>query len=295
MKGGGDATVRQEVHSGVRVWCVGTGSPRLDGNRMGSSVAFETEQGVMLVDCGVGTVSRLTQLGLRVGDIHTILLTHHHIDHNADVPSVAVLRWVANGKNGGPRLRVIGPTGTRDFVERALSSLEQDIVARGKHGLSEEAVIPEVVEVQEDAFSVGDFKVSSYEVDHRPIPYALGYVVERDGVRIGISGDTRPCEATVEKAEGVDVLIHEALYPGYGIPSYHTTASDAGEIAARAHAKRLVLTHLIPGTLEDSVWIEAASAHYPGPIVVAQDLLEVARWSSPGEDPGNGVACWNGL
>ena len=66
-------------------------------------------------------------------------------------------------------------------------------------------------------------------------------------------------------SQGVDCLIHECCemaktswYPGCGWPSleekirdlasYHTQPDDLGRVAERARAKKLAVTHLMPGS-----------------------------------------------
>ncbi len=70
----------------------------------------------------------------------------------------------------------------------------------------------------------------------------------RPGRTVVYTGDTRPCEATVEAAQGCDLLIHEATFSEEEAEraqrTGHSTAQQAGEIARRAGARHLVLTHL---------------------------------------------------
>ena len=54
----------------------------------------------------------------------------------------------------------------------------------------------------------------------------------------------RPCAAVTELGRGADILIHEATTPE---PSpTHSSPRQAGEVAARAGAGRLVLVHFSP-------------------------------------------------
>jgi ribonuclease BN (tRNA processing enzyme) len=57
----------------------------------------------------------------------------------------------------------------------------------------------------------------------------------------------------------------------------HTTAEDAGRVAARAGVKTLVLNHLVPTEppAPDEEWIAPAREHFNGRIVLAHDLQEL--------------------
>jgi len=68
-----------------------------------------------------------------------------------------------------------------------------------------------------------------------------------DGTKISYSGDTRPCEQFIKDSAGVDLMIHEATFLQdllkNAIENKHSTALEAIEVAYKAGAKKLVLTH----------------------------------------------------
>jgi ribonuclease Z len=71
-------------------------------------------------------------------------------------------------------------------------------------------------------------------------------------------------------ARDADILIHEAAKNTPG----HSSASQAGEIARQAGAKRLVLIHYRPAPHKFDRWVQEASATFGGPVELAQDFGE---------------------
>jgi len=95
------------------------------------------------------------------------------------------------------------------------------------------------------AFDLGPLAVRTSPVEHGSMPnFAVRVDVETRGVVY--SSDTKPCDAVVALARGADTLIHEATFPDRdrGRFGVHSTAGEAGAIAARAGVRRLILAHI---------------------------------------------------
>ncbi len=98
----------------------------------------------------------------------------------------------------------------------------------------------------------------------------------RPGRRVVYPGDTRPTDATVRVASDADLLIHDATFgddhADRAVQTGHSTGREAGEIAARANAKRLALTHISSRYAGDASRIrrEAREA-YSGEVFIATD------------------------
>ena len=91
---------------------------------------------------------------------------------------------------------------------------------------------------------------------------------ERPGVSVMICTDTVFCEAAVELARGVDLLIHESTFAHaeaeMAFQKQHSTSTMAAQTAAEAGVGQLALTHLSP-------------RYVPGNSVTPNDLLKEAQ------------------
>jgi ribonuclease BN (tRNA processing enzyme) len=127
------------------------------------------------------------------------------------------------------------------------------------------------------AFTSGPLAVSTTPNEHGAMPnFAVRVDVEAGGAVV-YSSDTRPSEAVVALARGAAVLVHEATFaerdrpPGHA--SAHSSAAEAGQVAARAGVAHLILTHVGAEYHADVAPLTAeARAHFDGVVEVAEEL-----------------------
>ncbi|HXG59670.1 MAG TPA: MBL fold metallo-hydrolase [Thermoanaerobaculia bacterium] len=270
----------------AEVVLLGTGFPRPDPLRAGPSTAVVAGGGWFVFDAGRGVTLRIAAANLNYETLRAVFLTHLHSDHTAGLPDLFITSWQF-GRKSRP-LELYGPRGVTDLSEGMLRFFREDIRLRRdvieKHPAAGATINPR--EVREGVvYDANGVRITAFAVDHRPVERAFGYLVEADGRRIVISGDTRPDDNLLEHAKNADVLVIEACLPEHfdrvdtpevaaRLKRYHTTAEEAGQIAAAAGVKRLVLTHLIPANAEET-FRERAAKHFTGEILVGKDLLRV--------------------
>jgi ribonuclease Z len=101
----------------------------------------------------------------------------------------------------------------------------------------------------------------------------------RAGRTIVFTGDTSPCEATAQAAQGADLLIHEATFADDEKPradeTGHSTSRGAAEVASRAGVKQLVLTHLSARYSVNTSDILSQAREVFAETVVARDGMEI--------------------
>src|SRR5689334_13557661 len=104
--------------SSVRFTALGTGTVALSPTRSCAGHLLEADELRLLIDCGSGVTRRLAELGKPWQTITHVALTHFHVDHHGDLPTLLFgLRYGMSPARAAP-LEIIGPTGTASLIER---------------------------------------------------------------------------------------------------------------------------------------------------------------------------------
>jgi ribonuclease Z len=269
------------------VLLLGTGYPRPDPERAGPSTVVIAGDAWFVVDAGRGATMRIAGTDLKYANLRGVFLTHLHSDHTAGLPDLFNTSWQF-GRKTVP-LDLYGPRGTKKLANAMLDFFEEDIHWRRdvleKHPAAGATIRTHIVH-EGIVYDDGKVRITAFAVDHRPVVNAFGYRFESGGRTVVISGDTRPNENLVRNAKDADVLVLEAYLPEHfarvdtpevaaRLTRYHTSAEEAGQLAAKAGVRKLVLTHLIPGNAEET-FRERAGRAFKGEIVVGKDLQRIS-------------------
>ncbi len=273
---------------------VGTGSPRYDPERSGPSAMIQYQRRYFLVDMGNGTQAKLHEAGITPRQIDALLLTHHHLDHNEEFIPLFMGTRLAGGKP-----EIVGPPRTKALVDFITDFYAEDIRYRlQRSGRTPEDFAPASIrEIQGgESFDLGGLKVTTARVNHTI--HTVAYRFDADGLSIVISGDLFYSESLVDLARGADVLVIDSggAIVRKGEPAKgggplagaaegrgradalkaHSSLQEIIAMAQKSGAKRLVLTHIAPGEVDEQATIRAIGEGYKGEVIVAHDLLEVS-------------------
>ncbi len=249
----------------TKVTILGSGTciPRLD--RSACAVLVETGRAKILLDLGPGTIRRLLEYGVTIFDLTHIFLSHFHPDHSAELVPLIFSTKYPDRRRRKKQLTIVGGDGLKRFYKALQTAYGEWIVMP-----VEQLAIQEMDTLPGESLTYDDFRVIARPTNHRP--ESLAYRVEgTDGVSVVYSGDTDECDSLADLAHCADLFICESALPDELKAPGHLTPSLAGQIAARAQVKRLVLTHLYPQCDNVDI-VKQAGSKYKGPVVVAEDL-----------------------
>jgi ribonuclease Z len=270
------ANVIAEFEDGLHLALCGAGGPLPAPNASGPCVAVVAGKRLFVVDAGTDGLRNLGRMGYPIGNIEAVFLTHFHSDHIDGLGELATIRWVS-AANTKP-LPVYGPKGVKKVVRGFNTAYSLDVNYRHDHHGDTVAPIsgtgmkampfeqPDIGEL-EILFDEGDLKIEALAVDHSPIKPAVGYRFTYKGRSLLITGDTIKLPNIEKFAQGVDLLVHEALAPNlvgmmhdaatktgnkvmakvtHDIPDYHTSPVEAAETARDADVGHLLYYHIVP-------------------------------------------------
>ena len=246
----------------MRLTTIGTGTAAPHPTRVAAAHLVEADGVRLLLDCGSGAVHRKANLGVAWSDITHVALTHFHADHIADLPLLVMgWRWGQLPARTEP-VTIYGPSGTGALFERLAAVYGAWLLAPGFPLTVRDLGPDEIVHLP------GGVDLQPFAVPHTA--ESVAYSVGEGPRRLVYTGDTGVCEPLGEWARDCDVLLAECSLPDAMAIREHLTPRQAGALAARAAAKRLVLTHFYPPVEAVDIAAEVAE-HYTGPVVCATD------------------------
>ena len=241
-----------------------------EAGRACSGYVLEHDGFRLVLDLGYATLPRLLAIaGSPVPEhLDAVIVTHRHADHAIDLHGLFRSRWISR-RGALPRLPLYAPPGVLEQVI-AFEEDRPDAV----HEVFDWHPLPA------PASDLGPFRLQSWALPHF-VPNA-GVRLSSPGLTVAYTGDTGPDPALVELGRDADLFImdssdprqQDSSPPSPGEPQLLLNARDAGQAAESAGARRLLLTHFLPGNDREASRA-AAAAVFSGEILVADEGLEI--------------------
>lgn len=253
----------------MELFTLGTGAAWPDADRSAPAFLVKHEGVPYLIDCGGGTCHQLMKVGCKPSDITHILLTHIHVDHCVEFPSLVFGAYLT-GKTGA--FNVYGPTGVLHFTD----SIFDDTYDFAKTMMRNLRKLDIVIDTTEYDSGVV-LEENGLVIDTLPVEHGintLAYRFSANGKKLVFSADTAPCDNLVKIAKDADALVIECSFPeSAGFKNGHCIPSQVGAIAEQANAKSIILTHLFPVCKgHETEMVVEIKKHYSGEVTIASDL-----------------------
>lgn len=268
---------------------LGSGGPIADDGRASSGyIVWVDGQSRVLIDAGGGTFLRFGEAGADFAQLDFVGLSHFHTDHSADFPALLKSGYFSSRERP---LAVAGPGAGGPFP--GLGAYLEGLLEAGSGAYAYLSgyldgggglVRLEAVEIARDgAAPVRVFGADADEirVDALPVPHgivpALGFRVRAGDATLVFSSDQNGSSSGfVPFAEGATVLVmHMPIPEGAtgGALQLHAQPGTIGEVAAKASAGTLVLSHFMARSLRNlESNVAAVQEAYDGEIVIGSDL-----------------------
>lgn len=284
----------------LEVCLLGTGGMMPLPNRWLTSLMARYNGKSILIDCGEGTQIAMKEKGWSPKPIDVICFTHFHADHVSGLPGM--LLTMGNAERTEPLL-VIGPKGVNRVVSslRVIApelpfSIECVELTEQRQTLEMDGFRIEAFRVNHNVVCygysividrIGKFQLERAEmlgiekkywnklqkgetitIEDKVFTPDMVLGEPRKGLKLTYCTDTRPTEGIVESARGADLFICEGMY---GEPDKqakakeykHMTFYEAADMAKRAEAEELWLTHYSPSLLRPEVFMKDVRKIFP--------------------------------
>lgn len=290
---------------------LGTGGAVPSARRNTASLLVARGGERLLFDCGEGT-QRQMQRSLGLVQVDEIYFTHFHADHVLGLPG---LLKTYDLTERGRVLTIYGPRGLGEFIgslSRAIGKLsyklelveldpddvididggevrafpvEHSVRAYGYALVEDERpgrFDPEAAKrlgVEEGPDFAALQRGESVEGSGATVAPADVMGESRPGRSLVITGDTAPCQATVEAARGAELLVHDASFAEEeaqrAADTGHSTVGQAAAVAREAGVKMLALVHISSRYHVGKVLEEARDVFKPSVAPRDFDLVEI--------------------
>lgn len=289
------------------VCLLGTGGMMPLPYRWLTSLMIRYNGSSLLIDCGEGTQIAIKEKGWSFKPIDVICFTHYHGDHISGLPGMLLTMGNADrtepltliGPKGLERvvgaLRVIAPELPFQIIYKEITEREQTFEMNGyrlkafrvNHNVPcygyvlevdragrFDVVRAEAAEIPKRFWGILQ-KGETVVEDGRIFTPDMVLGPARKGLKIAYSTDTRPTDSIRANAKGADLFICEGMYGEKDkqkkAKEYkHMTFYEAADMAKRAGARELWLTHYSPSLMRPEDYMREVRKIFPN-AVAARD------------------------
>jgi ribonuclease BN (tRNA processing enzyme) len=227
-----DSGLRRKV---LKIHILGCGDAFGSGGRNQSGYLVESDNRLVLLDCGPTTLLAMKRAGIDPRRLDIIFLSHLHGDHFGGIPF-----FFLEARYCAPRrtpLQIAGPPGTLERIGALFEIMYPSSAAMPLPPTRFHIIEPDRV------VNIEGIVVFAFRVPHQTQEISLGLKLELEGRRLLYSGDSAWTDLFIEHSQGVDLFLCECSFFNPQ-PASHIDYLTLQENLPRLGCRKLVLTHL---------------------------------------------------
>lgn len=195
----------------------------------------------ILFDCGMGTVKQLERYGKQTKDIKYLVITHYHADHFFDIPNLLYGRLIR--KECNENLYIILPIGGRRKVINMMKFAFGDGNENYCENIEEKFNIKFIELNSNETYDIEDYQITALELKHGDCFPAYGYLLEKNDVIIGYTGDTGICDNFLKMCERAEYMFVEATTIETIMKDIHISVEELEELAEKYNNCKFYAIH----------------------------------------------------
>lgn len=221
--------------NGITIIPLGTVSPYPKGNMNCPGFLIEYNDEKILLDCGNG-ITRLLNFPNDLKNLN-VFITHYHKDHLGDIGAIQYASYVYHNLGLlNKKIKIFLPSNDFEFNKKAIVSNNESY--------------SEYIDINDHCkFNIGDLTIS-FENNHSHTIESYMIKLQTNDFKIVYTSDvgTSDFNSLVEFCKDANLIICESsfLKKHNSLSKNHLTAYDAGILANRSGADKLLLTHFWP-------------------------------------------------
>lgn len=219
-----------------------------------------------MLDLGQGAWRRLMEAGVGVAELTGILVSHHHLDHIADLPALLFALNYDPDLKDRARLTLVGHAGLAQVLD-GLAGVFGRWVQPPDPPLAVRWLAPG------QGLTLGEVDLAAQAAEH--MTTSLAYRLTWRERSLVYLGDSLAAPRLAELARGADLLVAHTAGGDRAPRPGHLNPAAAGRLAAEAGVGALLLSHFY-GDVDPAEAAAAARENFGGPVWAAEDHLEIS-------------------
>jgi ribonuclease BN (tRNA processing enzyme) len=250
----------------MKLTILGSGTVVPNGSRNSAGYFLELPDARLMIDCGAGTVHALGRYALPWERMTHLFVSHFHVDHIGEMGSLFfAFRYGMKSERAEP-LTLIGPGGLDRVIDGLKLAFGPRIFEPGFPVSIQQVKPGERIALGRDSI------LSVAKTPHTD--ESLAARIQSQGRALCYTGDTAYTDDLASFFSGADVMVSECSFREPRENVMHLSVGQVAQLAARAGARKLVVTHFYFDVDEAGLTSELQRG-FGGEVIIGRDGLRV--------------------